>query len=101
MFARMSKPYFWHEVIITLGGPLSMAGFSLALAHVIEQEEGPVLPRLQGPNVTDRRRLEPGVSLSKPGIKASNSQRAAEPADDKNGDENDSTKTMRLIFAFS
>lgn len=83
-----------------------MAGFSLGLAHILEQEEGPALPPLHGPNSTQRTRSSSSQdSLPKAVYKDTSSSLARQGEqvnrDDKNGDENDSSEAMRLIFAFS
>lgn len=46
---NMGRPRFWHEVAITLGGPIAMSIMSLALARLIEEGAGPVIPPITEP----------------------------------------------------
>ena len=43
------RPHFWHEIAITLGGPLAMALASYSLAVVIEKGAGPIIPPISEP----------------------------------------------------
>jgi hypothetical protein len=105
MAARMSKPHFWHEIAITLVGPISMTFFSLGLAHILEEGEGPVLPPLHGPDTSQRTRSGAECG-SLPNVKGSSSSFARREEQGCGGDdgincESDSHRAMRLIFAFS
>lgn len=83
-----------------------MTFFSLGLAHLIEQGEGPVLPPIHEPSISSGTRsyMERG---SLPGAGTSSSQVARREGQDgshvndmrSNGD--DSSAAMQLIFAFS
>lgn len=46
----MKVPASFHVGAIVLGGPTAVALFSLALARVIEQGAGPVIPPVPGPS---------------------------------------------------
>ena len=45
----MTRARVWHEIAITLGGPIAMSIMSLALARIIEEGAGPVIPPLTEP----------------------------------------------------
>lgn len=103
----MAKPHFWHEVAVIWGGPVSMALFSLGIARLVEQEEGPVLPPLHAPDVSHKTRLETeGEILPKARVKdlsnsTSKREKQGSSGVDEHVDENESSNTMHLIFAFS
>ena len=40
---------FWHQVAIILGGPVAMSLASVALARLLEEGAGPVIPPLDEP----------------------------------------------------